>query len=111
MKVAVKNRPCEQALTKFQSYFFSDTQGPRIQITNRVPPQTSNPRTKIAWVANEPGTFKCVLDGVEVPCGDGTSGQYTTPELPDGKHSFSVSSVDSLGNKGRPLNVNWETGK
>lgn len=53
----------------------------------------------------------CLLDGVEVPCGNGTTGEYTTPDLSDGRHSFSVSSVDPLGNKGRPVTAEWETGE
>ena len=63
------------------------------------------------WSSNEPGTFVCLLDGVEVSCCKGTTGDYTTPDLSDGKHSFSVSSVDPLGNKGRPVTVEWETGE
>ena len=36
------------------------------------------------------------MDGQIVNCGTGTrtNGQYTTPNLPDGKHTFSVNGVD-----------------
>ena len=97
--------------TNIQFEMFSDTQGPRVQLTNSTPRATNNPKTRITWSSNEPGTFVCLLDGVEVSCGKGTTGDYTTPDLSDGKHSFSVSSVDPLGNKGRPVTVEWETGE
>ena len=44
-------------------------------------------------------------------CGRGRTGDYTTPRLPDGKHTFSVNAVDNVGNKGTPEVVNWATGK
>lgn len=82
-----------------------------MQITNSVLPQTSNPKTRITWSATEQGTFECALDGVEVSCGNGTTGQFITPDLSDGEHTFSVNSVDPLGNKGVPVTARWQTGK
>ncbi|XP_028410633.1 uncharacterized protein LOC114533322 [Dendronephthya gigantea] len=87
----------------------TDTRGPRIQITNQVPRETKNKQTRITWSADEKGTFKCTLDDVEVPCGDGTEGDYTTPDLNDGEHTFTVESVDKVGNKGDPVSVRWNT--
>ena len=86
--------------TNIQFEMFSDT-----------PRATNNSKTRITWSSNEPGTFVCLLEGVGVSCSNGTTGDYTTPDLSDGKHSFSVSSVDPLGNKGRPVTVEWETGE
>ena len=74
--------------TIIQFEMFSDTQGPRVQLTNNIPRATNNPKTRITWSSNEPGTFVCLLDGVEVSCGKGTTGDYTTPDLSDGKHSL-----------------------
>jgi hypothetical protein len=82
-----------------------------VQLTNRVPPQTSNPKTRITWSSSEPGKFECLLDGIKVACGSGTTGAYTTPDLNDDNHWFSVNSVDPLGNKGTPERVDWKTGR
>jgi hypothetical protein len=43
--------------------------------------------------------------------GKGTTGGYTTPDLPDGRHTFEVNAVDNLGNKGTRQIVSWSTGK
>ena len=94
-----------------RNVFPSDTRGPTVQLTNRVPPQTSNPKTRITWSSSEPGKFECLLDGIKVACGSGTTGAYTTPDLNDDNHWFSVNSVDPLGNKGTPERVDWKTGR
>lgn len=44
-------------------------------------------------------------------CGRGTDGDYTTPNLPDGKYRFEVTAVDNLGNKGTPEVVSWSKGR
>ena len=51
------------------------------------------------------------MDGRVVDCGRGTSGQYTTSDLPDGPHTFEVNAVDPLGNRGTPQTVRWSTGE
>ncbi len=43
-------------------------------------------------------------------CGSGTTGEYTTPILPQGKNTFEVTAVDHVGNKGIPKVVEWTTG-
>ncbi len=80
-------------------------------MTSNTPTHSNRPRQTISWDSNEPATFECTLDGLSVNCGDGTSGIYTTPNLPHGKHTFTVNAVDNLGNKGTPKVVSWSTGK
>ena len=90
---------------------FSDTRGPRVEITNSIPGETNNVNMRITWSSDERANFVCLLDDVKTACGDGSTGDYTTPDLTDGKHSFTVSSVDPLGNEGRPVTVEWNTGE
>ncbi|CAB3983302.1 Hypothetical predicted protein [Paramuricea clavata] len=88
----------------------TDTEAPVISLTSNTPSETNIPRQIITWDSNEPATFQCTLDGQSVNCGGGTSGIYTTPNLPDGKHTFTVKAVDGLGNTGTPKVVSWSTG-
>ena len=98
----------------FNSYFCcsfcSDTQAPRIFLTDSVPSKTKSTFASFAWTSSEPSKYECKLDGKPVNCGRGSHGKYSTPELPDGKHTFSLKTVDNVGNKGTPEVVNWEIG-
>ena len=96
-------------LTMFSS--LSDTLAPRVSLTNTVPSKTRNPKVTFGWTSSEDSKFECTLDGKLHDCGSGLRGRYTTPELPDGMHTFALNTVDSVGNKGTPVVVNWETGR
>ena len=91
---------------------FVDNERPVVSLTSNTPSTSNNPRQKITWSSSEPATFQCRLDGRIVPCGTEakTNGEYTTSLLPDGKHTFEVIAVDSVGNKGTPKVVEWSTG-
>ena len=91
-------------------FLFLDRQPPNLFLTSKNPPKTSNPKYTLTWNTNEQANFKCTLNGRIVDCGDGTSGKYTTPNLPDGRNTFEVHAVDTVGNKGRPRIVTWVTG-
>ena len=88
----------------------SDTYAPQVFLTNSVPPNTNNPKATFGWTSSEDSKFECKLDGRPVDCGSGFQGKYTTPELPDGNHMFSLNTVDSVGNKGTPVVIKWNTG-
>ena len=88
-----------------------DTQEPVLTFTSNTPRQTNNPSQRITWDSSEPAKFECTLNGLNVNCGRGTRGVYTTPNLPDGDHTFTVNAVDDLGNKGTPKVISWSTGK
>ena len=86
-------------------------EAPVLKITSTNPSVTNNPKQRITWSSNEDADFECRLDGQVVDCGSGTTGTYTTPDLRDGQHTFSVNAVDDVGNKGIPKVVTWTTGK
>ena len=90
---------------------FADTQPPVLTWTSNTPTQTNNPSQRITWDSSETATFKCTLNGRKFNCGRGTDGEYTTPNLPDGNHTFTVIPVDDLRNRGRPQVVTWSTGR
>ena len=92
-------------------FFHLDTLAPSVFLTNSVPPRTRNPKVTFAWTSSEDSKYECKIDGKPFDCGSGSQGSYTTPELPDGKHTFSLNTVDNVGNKGTPQVVNWETGR
>jgi hypothetical protein len=79
-------------------------------MTSRNPSKTSNPKYSFTWDTNEPADFQCKLNGRVVDCGSGTSGRYTTPNLPDGRHAFELTAVDNVGNRRRPQVFRWVTG-
>ena len=81
-----------------------------MSITSNIPSENNSPRQRITWSSSEPATVECRLNGQLVSCGGGTNGQYTTPNLPDGKYTFEINSVDNLGNKGTRKVVKWTTG-
>lgn len=72
-----------------------------------IPPETaidSGPTTTIrqttatfAFSSPDGATFACRLDGTLVPC-SATTRSYTSPELADGPHTFSVAASDAVGN-------------
>lgn len=88
-----------------------DKKGPGLSITSSNPVKTNNKQQTFRWTSTEPAIFKCTLNGRAVDCGQGTNGQFTTPTLPDGQHTFQVNAVDNLGNKGTPQTVRWTTGE
>ena len=94
-------------LTLFQCL---DRLDPVTSVTNNNPPRTSNPKYKLTWTSDERADFECRLNGEIVECGSGTSGEYTSNNLPDGRHTFELNAVDNVGNKGRPKVFNWITG-
>ena len=87
-----------------------DTIGPVGYLTSSVSQITKSPRVRLTWMSNEDATFTCTVDGKTVDCGSGTRGEFTTDALPDGRHTFRLDLVDKVGNKGKPVDVSWETG-
>ena len=87
-----------------------DTRGPILTYTSSNPPSI-NQRQVIRWTSNEQASFKCTLDGVTTDCGKGRTGEFTSSNLPDGRHTFEVYGVDDLGNQGTPQTVSWSKGK
>ena len=87
-----------------------DKRGPGLTIISINPP-TTNQRQIIRWNSTESASFKCKMNGVITNCGSGRTGEFTSPNLPDGRHTFEVYAVDDLGNRGTEQVVSWSTGK
>ena len=71
---------------------FPDQTPPTARFTDQFKPVSKKSTETFTWRADETVTFKCKVDGrQETDCGQGTDGQFTTPDLPDGEHVFQVS--------------------
>lgn len=83
----------------------TDTTPPTVQLTSAPPALTASASATFTFSSNEPGTFKCSLDGsAYVACP--TPNTYST--LGDGPHSFSVKAVDAVGNESlTPATHTW----
>jgi len=77
--------------------FAIDTRAPVVVLTERPPQSSSNPSPAFAFVASEPASFTCGIDGVSQAC---TSPFATPSSLADGSHAFAVLAVDAAGNAG-----------
>ena len=64
-----------------------DRLDPVTSVTNNNPPRTSNPKYKLTSTSDERADFECRLNGEIVECGSGTSGEYTSNNLPDSRHT------------------------
>ena len=87
-----------------------DRRPPVVAIRGTYASKTSDPTYQIDWDTNEPADFECKLNGRVVECGEGTDGDYTTPDLPDGRHTFELNAVDKVGNRGSPQFLRWTKG-
>jgi hypothetical protein len=57
-------------------------------------------------VTNGPITYSCQLDNASISC---PNGQVTLPAVPDGQHTLTITSTDSLGDACPPATVLWFT--
>jgi hypothetical protein len=78
--------------------FAIDTRAPVVVLTERPPQISTNRSPSFAFVASEPASFTCGVDGISQPC----ASPFATPSsLADGSHAFEVLAVDAAGNAGR----------
>ena len=84
----------------FTSYL--DSTGPRIYFPRDLPVVTkTNPL--FTWTSSEPANFKCAIEGSQlnyVDCGEGTSGNWSGLNIPDGEYKFLVYGTDKMNNRG-----------
>lgn len=93
------------------NYVVLDSQAPTLSITSNTPANNNNLRQTISWNTTEPANYECKLNGFVVSCGElGTEGSYTTPNLEDKVHTFEVTAIDDVENRGKPTFVTWRTG-
>ena len=79
----------------------ADSEGPKISFPIDQP-KTTKQNPTFTWTSSEPAKFKCGLDNSFnlVDCDQGTSGQRTFKDIPDGHHLFLVYGVDEMNNRG-----------
>ena len=82
---------------------YLDGTGPKITFPAEQPKITkSNPT--FTWKSSEPAVFKCAIDNDGqlnfFDCGNGTNGQWTGNNLPDGPFKFLVYGTDYMNNRG-----------
>ena len=84
--------------------FHLDATGPRISFPANIPAATkTNPF--FTWTSSESASFKCavLVEGNQpnyVNCGQGTSGNWTGLNIPDGAYKFLVYGTDDMNNRG-----------
>lgn len=82
-------------------------------ISEPFPRKTSNSVLRIRWTSDENARFQCAVDETKntVSCGYGKEGQWETPLLPDGEHTFYLTPRDQFGNSGPTVSRKWSVGK
>lgn len=68
----------------------------------------------LQWTSSESAKFKCGIDDDRfelMDCGEGTSGQWTGKNLPDGKFKFVVYGTDDRNNRGPTAGHKFTVGK
>ena len=73
-------------------------------------PQVTSRNPKISWNSSEYAYYDCILDGVQSPCDQGTSGDMTF-SVSKGPHTFSVRGTDNYGNVGEWKRHSFNVGK
>jgi hypothetical protein len=72
-------------------FHFPDRTPPSLRFTDQNNPLSKETTETFTWSADETVTFKCKVDErEETDCGQGTDGEFTTPNLSDGEHVFQV---------------------
>ena len=91
---------------------FPDTNAPNVTILEPFPKKTTVPVLTVRWTSDEEAKYYCAVDDVTRPvlCGYGKEGQWTTPTMPDGEHTFFLIPEDKLGNKAPSLSRKWSIG-
>ena len=90
-----------------------DSTPPTASLTGDLPTESNNPMAVFSWKSDESAKFLCAVDDEKSAgnCGYGRYGQYVTPLLPDGEHTFYLIPEDFYGNKGPVVKHVWRTGK
>jgi hypothetical protein len=78
--------------------FTVDKTAPVVDITSGPPSPGADDTPEFTFTVDDPdATVTCQVDtGPQVPC----SSPYTTPQVPEGKHTFTVRATDAAGNTG-----------
>lgn len=105
LKIAAKDLAGNAALPV--SFVWTvDDGAPEVSLTGVNPPQnpSGSREVEFSFVASEPVTFRCQLDGAVVePC----QSPLALAGLSDGEHEFIVSGTDNSGNASLPVAYYW----
>ncbi len=92
-------------------FICTDTRPPIVAI-EPVPQRTSNTSVTIRWTSDETAQFVCAINNSPATnCGSGIDGEWTTPILNDGDHSFSLTAIDPIGNRAPTMRILWTVGE
>ncbi|HTU14842.1 MAG TPA: Ig-like domain-containing protein [Solirubrobacterales bacterium] len=81
--------------------FTVDGTAPNVNITSGPNGLTNDKTPTFAFTANEASTFECKVDGGSFAT---CASPFTTADLTDGAHTFSVRATDAAGNVSSPAN-------
>ena len=77
-------------------------------------PRTSTSQTEtFRWASDEMAYYKCAVDDTSTftNCGSGRTGDWTTPSLSNGEHTFYLIAKDEVGNEAPRLSHSWRIGE
>ena len=88
-----------------------DTRPPNVRI-EPLAPKTSRDAITIKWTSDERANYLCSIDNSPATdCDFGIDGEWTTPRLNDGIHTFSLTAKDLVNNIAPTLTTSWTTGE
>ena len=100
-------------LSIFVNFTSLDSDAPTVTFSPKSTKKGTTRSPKFSWTSDEDATFRCKVEGVTQyqNCGDGTSGSWTSSNVPDGKHNFLVRARDKFGNEKQPFRFPFQIGK
>lgn len=93
--------------------FILDNKNPIVYLKRPLPTTSTSQTETFRWTSDEMAYYKCAVDDTSsfTDCGSGTTGDWTTPSLSNGKHTFYVIAKDEVGNTAPTLKHTWTIGK
>jgi hypothetical protein len=92
---------------------FLDNTYPDVSLNEPLPTTSTSETATFRWTSNEMAYYKCAVDNTDafVDCGSGTTGDWTTPTLTNGAHTFYLTAKDEVGNNAPRLSHSWTIGE
>ena len=81
-----------------------DTAAPAATLLTKPAALTKATVATFTWAEEAGVSYACVLDGADVPCGDGS---FTSAALAEGAHTFALTASDDAGNESEPATHTW----
>jgi subtilisin family serine protease len=90
--------------------FTVDGKAPGVTITKGPKKKSKKTKATFEFKADEAATFTCELDGKAVAKAAGSCSSPTKVKVKKGKHTFTVTATDAVGNKGQ-ASLSWKVKK